>query len=318
MGGETLDPVTHALAGLTVASLSGAELSFTSPAYLASLLGSLAPDLDILLQFRGHLTYLKYHRGPSHALPGLVLSALAVTFLLRPYFPEVASTSMFFWGFAGTLTHTLLDILNSYGAKPFWPLSNRNVTANLLTIFDPVLALGLTTFLFGQARRSLSYISLVLVVVYLAGRWLMLRRVQGFLQHKFSEEVKRVAVLPSMLSIWNWAFLVETAVGYVVGDIPSFAPTLHVRRWLPKPSSTQLIGRALTTKLGQLFTDFTPLFYISCQEEDDHSIVKFVDLRYFVRDDFLHSATLVFDEDQRPLEGLFHPYNPERKIKVAV
>ncbi|HHY93206.1 MAG TPA: metal-dependent hydrolase, partial [Firmicutes bacterium] len=54
-----MDPVTHALTALAVAGFSGAPFSLLHPAHLSSLLGSLAPDLDIVLQAKGHLAYLR-------------------------------------------------------------------------------------------------------------------------------------------------------------------------------------------------------------------------------------------------------------------
>ena len=58
-----MDPLTHALAGVLTASFSGEPMSITNPILLGALLGSMAPDLDIVYQTKGDVAYLKNHRG---------------------------------------------------------------------------------------------------------------------------------------------------------------------------------------------------------------------------------------------------------------
>jgi len=109
----------------------------TNPIYLGSLLGALAPDLDIVLHIKGQVPYLRYHRGPSHGLLGWLFIP-GNSLILGLFFPTILASTLF-WSFMGALSHTLLDILNSHGARLLWPFSNGRTTLNLLTIFDPVV-----------------------------------------------------------------------------------------------------------------------------------------------------------------------------------
>ena len=77
-----MDNVTHTLFGLALAK-TGLERS-TPKATLALLIGANLPDFDLLAWFGGHISYLNYHRGLSHALPGLMCEAFLLAAILLP------------------------------------------------------------------------------------------------------------------------------------------------------------------------------------------------------------------------------------------
>src|SRR6056297_2806369 len=104
-----MDPITHALAGSVVASFSGNSLSLTDPLYLGAILGSVVPDLDIVYQLKGDVSYLKNHRGFSHSIPGLILLSTLISGILFFLFPNIVFSKLLFWTFAGACSHTLLD-----------------------------------------------------------------------------------------------------------------------------------------------------------------------------------------------------------------
>lgn len=114
-----MDPITHAVVGLGTASLSGQDFTLTNPVYLASITGALAPDLDILLRLGGEITYLKHHRGITHSLPGILILSAITTLGICLVLPSQKILQVFLWAFIGGLSHSLLDIFNSYGVKLF-------------------------------------------------------------------------------------------------------------------------------------------------------------------------------------------------------
>jgi len=148
-----MDPLTHALAGALTASFSGNSMSVTDPIFLGAVLGSIAPDLDIIYQTKGDMAYLKNHRGISHSLIGFAAVSAGIAGFLSLIFPETAYLTIFLWTFLGTLTHGFLDFLNSYGAKLFWPISNKKQNLGILTIFDPVLIFIMGVGLAGQVLQ---------------------------------------------------------------------------------------------------------------------------------------------------------------------
>jgi inner membrane protein len=122
--------------------------------------------------------------------------------------------------------------------------------------------------------------------------------------------------MPAVFGIWSWTFLMETDEAYIVGEMPSFNMRPGVKRILAKAPKDVLIGRALKTKLGKLFQNFTPYVYMYHSLEDGKHVIRFCDLRYYIREDFLHNATVIFDETLSIIDAVFQPYDKKRKIRI--
>lgn len=315
-----MDPVTHVLVGVGVAGLSGGKLSLLNPVHLGAMLGSLAPDLDIIMQLKGDMTYLRHHRGSSHSIPGITASSLVIAAILALAFPGTPLWPVFLWTFLGSVSHIFLDILNSYGVQIFWPLSRKMYSVSLLVLADPVIILLFAGIIFWPGvPRAVSAGAFWLMLIYLAARYYMRCRVHRYLTYKHRRKnLRRVVVLPAMMSLWNWSFLIETSHNYIVGEIRYFSWQEEVRKILVKCSKNSVVHKALQSKLGQLFQNFTPYFHVSHHREDDRHVVCFSDLRYFFREDFLHHATVVLNGEYELTEAVFQPYSKERKIKVAL
>ncbi|MDW7673232.1 MAG: metal-dependent hydrolase [Bacillota bacterium] len=315
-----MDPLTHALVGAGVAGLSGGEISITNPIVLASMMGAVAPDLDIVYQLRGDMAYLKVHRGFSHSIPGLALISGVIAGGLSLFFPEASLLQLFVWSFIGAISHSLLDVLNSYGAKIFAPFSNRRYTWNLLMITDPVLLLLIFGVLLAPGNTQLkSALAILGFILYLRIRLRLRMRVEKSLQKRFAvSKLKRIVVMPSMMGLWTWDFVVETEKKCIVGQINSFASTIKVRRKLAKTKKhCQVLQAALNSKLGKLFKEFTPHYHLVFSEVNDTYVVDFLDLRYLLKRDFMHTGTAVFDQHLKVVESFFQPYSKQRKIDIS-
>lgn len=315
-----MDPVTHVLVGAGVAGLSGGKLSLLNPVHLGAMLGSLAPDFDIIMQLKGDMTYLKHHRGASHSLLGIAASSLVIAAALTLVFPGTPLWPVLLWTFLGSASHILLDILNSYGAQVFWPFSRKMYTVGLLVLADPVIMLLFTgVLLWFRVPREVATGAFWLMLVYLGVRYYMRQRVHRYLSGKYRRKnLRRVVVLPAMMSLWNWSFLIETSHNYIVGEIRYFSWQEKVRKILAKCARNSVVQTALQSKAGQWFQNFTPYFHISHHREDDRHVVCFSDLRYFFREDFLHHATVVLNGEYELTEAVFQPYSKERKFYVAL
>lgn len=306
-----MDPITHAVAGLAVATLSGEPASISTPIYLSSMLGAMAPDLDIIFQFKGDMAYLKHHRGASHGLLGLVFFSAAITTLLHFFFPAAALGQLLMWSFIGGMSHTFFDLLNSYGARFLAPFFQRSISLNLLTIFDPILFILLLAVTFGAGNAG--WLGMVL---YLAVRWLSKAKAKMYLRREFPQ-YNRIIVMPAMAKTFAWTFLVDMGDLMFAGDIPFFQSEYQIRNKLKKHRNSHLVKKALQTPLGLLFSNFTPYFHIDLQVHQGHHVVRFFDLRYYTKKKFLHSATAVFDNNLELLEAVFQPYNENRRISVS-
>ena len=69
-----MDNLTHTLTGFAI-SYAGLNRK-TRYATLALVIGANLPDIDLVSRFWGSATYLKYHRGITHAIVGVTLLAL--------------------------------------------------------------------------------------------------------------------------------------------------------------------------------------------------------------------------------------------------
>lgn len=306
-----MDPVTHAVAGLATAALSGEQVSFSNPIYLSAMLGAMAPDLDIVWQLKGDMAYLKHHRGASHGSVGLVLFSLGITALLHVFFPAASVFGLFMWSFLGGLSHTFLDVLNSYGARLFAPFWQRSISLNLLTIFDPVLLA-----LFGVVIAGYGTAGWTGMGLYLLFRFVMSLRVKTYLQKEFPN-CEKIIVMPAMTKVFAWSFLVDTDDLMFTGEISFFNYSYKIFKKLVKNCDDSLVKKVLQTPIGKLFTEFTPYFHIDLKQQRDRHVVRFFDLRYYTRQNFLHSATAVFDKNLVLQEAVFQPYNENRKISVC-
>jgi inner membrane protein len=312
-----MDPITHGLIGLGIASFSGGDLSLQNPVYMSALIGALAPDFDIVLQAKGDLFYLRHHRGVSHSIPGTALLAGLVTLPLTIVFPEASLWTLFIWTWLGALSHSVIDVFNSYGAELFWPVYRKKVSINLLNIFDPYLFLLLTVMLFAQkAIPAVHGWGIGLGMLYLVLRFGLNRRVRRLLARKYGSQAKRIMVMPALKGNWTWDVFVETKDNFIVGHIYSFSLMFNLRRMLWKQHNN-LIKTAMEGKLGRLFKEFTPLFYVSLQRTEKGHLVRFFDLRYHLKQQFLHTGTAIFNDENKIVEEVFSPYLGKRNIKIA-
>lgn len=313
-----MDPISHLVIGAGLAALSGEPFSWTNPIFLGSALGAVAPDLDIVLQLKGDLFYLKHHRGFSHSLPGLILTSGLITGLLSLLFPDSSLVTLFIWTLIGALSHTFFDICNSYGAQ-LLPWNSKKFTLNLVQIFDPVVLACFAAMIWATNVTSASVGYMVIVLLgYLGFRFLtrkMLHR--RVLKLYRGEEISKLVLLPSVVGVFSWDYLLETAAGNVLGQVHLFKPGVTVIKKLSKEPLNEAICAALKTVIGSIFQDFTPYFHVSYYKDGTKQIVRFFDLRYLLKKEFMHSATVVLDQRQELVDAIFHPYNSKRNIRIS-
>ena len=313
-----MDPLTHALVGVGVAALTGEKFSLANPLCTGAVLGALAPDFDIIMQLFGDLPYLTHHRGSSHSIPGVLVSSVVIALLLW----LVMGGSMgliFVLTLMGAISHVLLDILNSYGAKILWPFSQKKYSLHLLVLADPVIIILFSGMMIWPGLPEvIARTGFWIALIYLGLRVYFRHRIFRMIWRKFkSQGAQLVVVMPAMVSLWNWSFLVETPENFIIGEVLFFSPNPGVKKILAKCQINDYIGMALHSKLGRLFRNFTPFFHIHHSVEDGKNVVRFCDLRYFFKEDFLHNATIVFDETQTIIDAVFQPYSRKRKIRIT-
>ena len=320
-----MDNVTHTLFGLVLAK-TGLERT-TPKATLALLIGANLPDLDVVAWFGGDFSYLKYHRGFSHSLAGLLCEGALVAVILwlahRAQSKVRAPASfrmLFLMSLVGLGSHSLLDYTNSYGIRPFLPFNGRWFAADLVFIVDPwmlsILASGLMLpFLFrliyqeigskAGGYRGSAFITLTLISVFWTSKWVSHEKALAELRQRSYQtgEPIQVGALPQFLNPLGWSGVVETEKAYHLtfaglGFLKSDFERRRVKT-LFKPESTELVAAAAQGTQARVFLDFAryPLFQIS--PGPDGYQVTARDLRFDFasqsRQTFVYSALL----DQR-------------------
>lgn len=143
-----MDPVTHTLAGATLAR---AGLDRRTPLATATLmLAANAADIDIVTAFGGPNASLACRRGWTHGplawvvLPFLVAGLMMAwdRWVRRRRTPEAAPTvpgALLLVAAIGVLSHPMLDWLNTYGIRLLMPFSDTWFRGDSVFIIDPYL-----------------------------------------------------------------------------------------------------------------------------------------------------------------------------------
>lgn len=313
-----MDPITHGIVGLAIATFTGETAALANPYAIGSLLGAVIPDADIIMQVKGHYSYLKNHRGMSHSVPFAFLYAGVITALLYILYPGASLLKLFIYAFCGCISHIALDITNSYGAQILWPLNRRRLTLDLLLVYDPLLIIfSLAIIIPGLSSIIHPAISVTLFVLYLLFRNMMKNRVKRIIKKNISDEnqIFDLRILPSIVGLLKWHFVLKLKEKKIVGEVNAITKEFKIIRVM-KNLDNELYSAIKDTKVAKFFREFTPIFHINCRKLVKGYEFSFIDLRYYLAKDFLHHATAVLDENFSIISSLFHPYHKSRNVEI--
>ncbi|MBP2653895.1 MAG: Protein of unknown function transrane [Firmicutes bacterium] len=313
-----MDSLSHALIGLAVASLSCHQPALNDPVYIAAVLGSQAPDFDIIAQLRGSISYLRQHRFFSHSIPGLTFWSLSIAGILQLSLVQPNFVQNIFWAFMGGLSHILIDYFNTHGVALLWPFKKDRKSVPLLNVFDPIILLILLIpYAFQLSMRSLSFATFTALAAYILLRYLLRRQLSIWLKKYFCDHViTKMWLMPSLNHLLFWDFVIETNNRIFIGHRGMLHSALTIKADLPKHQlMSPLTQKAQQTCLGQFFHLFTPYSFFEEHWENDSVKVTIYDLRYYANQQFIHSGTILFDLDQVPSEYYLHSMG--RTLKFA-
>ncbi len=314
-----MDPITHGVIGLGISALSGEPFGL-NPITIGAALGAMSPDIDIVVKYWGDYKYLKHHRGPTHSVISLLGISLVISTGLFLIFKDYNFLRILLWTFLGSLSHTFFDGLNSYGVRPFMPFSKKKYLANVLMLYDPFLmVLSLALILLPLTKEMKIIIAISTVAIYILLRLIARDKAYRFLfkEYRLNILTDRVHILPDLMNFFKWDFIVRAEDYKVVGTINFLNNKLNVIKRL-EHSNHRLIEQANATELGIYFNDFTSsIVHTQVTEEDDKTVFRLIDLRYFLNNEFMHHATIEFDkEKEQPIKSVFHPYKLKKELVI--
>ncbi|MDP4158437.1 MAG: metal-dependent hydrolase [Bacillota bacterium] len=308
-----MDPITHGLIGIALSTFSGHTMQLNDPVFLGCTLGAMLPDLDIIAHVKGRLNYLLKHRGVSHSLIALSGMAIGLSTVLYAVFPTTSWLTIFFWTLMGTISHGVMDILNSFGAELLWPFSRKKITVDMIMLTDPVvLSSFLVSFILSLRTPDLAQVSsvsaLLISVVYLGYRHLNRIQMRDHIMEIYDLDLTdQIKMLPAMYHPFAWNFILYKEGNVHFGIIRNQIPTIC--RVLPKfDGDNPFVSNALEGNLAEVFNQFTPHYHVIAHSSNaEEHIVEFLDLRYWAKGDFLYTGNVFLNENGEISHEIFHP-----------
>lgn len=273
-----MDPLTHALAGATLAwAATGSRLGRRSLAIGAA--AALLPDIDVLIRSAADpLLAIEHHRGFTHSLSFVPVGG-AVAAL--PFAQRGQRAWAVLAGVLAYASHALLDSATTYGTRLFWPFSRYRVGLDVISIIDPlftaILLIGLVAAF--TARRRIAVVALALAVAWLGAGFVQRERAsaaQARLASTRGHRLERGAVFPTIGNTLVWRSLYRTG------------GTLHIDRirvpWFGGATYAAVTAVPLVSGSGR---DFERFAWFSdgwvARAPDDPTIIG--DARYSLRAD---------------------------------
>lgn len=309
-----MDTITQGLLGAAIAE-AGFRRKLGGKAVGFGFLVAVAPDLDMAAWAGGHWAYLVHHRGATHSLIVMPLLAPLIAWLgyrwakrRGGYLPWAHLT---LWAL---VTHTLLDLMNSYGTQLFAPFSRARYALDTISVIDlfysvPLLvAVVLACFprVPRKARRNVAIGALALSTAYLGLGYYQSTRAVGIGRSQLAEEgfvPEEIRATPMMATVWRWRVVARGAEGdYRVGVLSTWAPHRIAFERIER-SRHPLVSKALATEEGRIFEWFTMGWvHGEVKRGENGAVVVLHDLRYALPEDLSRSvfaARWEFDEDGR-------------------
>jgi inner membrane protein len=287
-----MDTTSHVLVGLTLAGLASVDPGTAASGEVAravlaaTVIGSNAPDLDVLVRIRGKAAYIRHHRGVTHSLPLLPLWAAAIGIPLAYAFgvPESVWTIML-WSFVAVVCHVVLDLFNAYGVQCLIPFTRRWLHLDALCLFDPYLfavhaiaAVGWLTGILppeplfvGVYTASLCYIGW-----RLASRRRAIRRLLGNGYGRSG-----LALLPS-LNGRVWHYVAETSDNYVTGRLDGeriVSGATYPKRW--NIDLHPVVKASMDAEGVRAMLHFAERIHVEWKEREEGFEVTWADIRFW-------------------------------------
>jgi inner membrane protein len=211
-----LDTLTHALSGALLARATvarGAPPRSIPRRVAAGFFACAAPDLDFVAGLAGPVTYLLNHRGITHSLVLLPLSALLLSWILSKILRDPAGWRAFYGISALAIgAHIAGDLITSYGTMVLAPLSDWRAGLGTTFIIDPwfsgIIVAGLLACAIFYRSRLPAVAALGVLVAYVGFQYVQRERALEFAAAHASPGA-RIDAHPRPVSPFNWTVFVS-------------------------------------------------------------------------------------------------------------
>ncbi len=272
----------------------------------------LLPEIDVLSRKRGGQAFLKSHRGMTHSL--LFVLAVPWAFASVMFAFQQGITPYYYGALAGILGglfHLLLDVINPYPMRLFWPFKKR-VSLGLVYFRDPVLTLML---IFGLISFRNPQVGLIIMTVVITLTLIMRGCFAIYVRHRFPffqrhlgrEKVQQVAYVPDPIFPWEWKVTILTDDAIHCWKLDVLAGRAIERERFERREAG-IIRRARAHELVRALDAHTPYFMLAeAPDEKDpkRTIVTGRDMRFHFYGDENPFRIRFTYEGNKLVEGYF-------------
>jgi inner membrane protein len=218
-----MDTITHALSGALLARAVGSPsngITLGQRTWVGAAAAAF-PDIDFILLFVDPMTYLTWHRGPTHSL--VLLPIWAALMAGVAYF--ILKKRISFWALVpvcaiGLAVHIVGDVITVYGTGILSPLSDTKATISTTFIIDlfftGIILLGLTISKFWKPQLGAAT-AMAVLSLYVGAQWHWHGQAkalaEAFAQNNGLTEYEVLAI-PQPLSPLNWKLVVVNGGNY--------------------------------------------------------------------------------------------------------
>jgi len=217
-----MEGITHTLSGVVVSSL-GIRQGFGPTATTAFIISAVFPDIDFLAMWINRYYYLRYHRGITHSLLGILIFSflIALIFYLSTGYSDFKI--LYLVSLSGMAMHVGFDLLNSYGTQILLPFSSQKYSLDLDIIFDlwfigPLIFGSLAIYVFPKSQRIIALLILAIILLSVAFRHVQRKIAIGLIRSE-----KPLATFPAgMESFYNpflWRGVILREDGYLSYEV---------------------------------------------------------------------------------------------------
>lgn len=300
-----MDTGSHLLFGATLAGLAYldpavAQHSGIGLALIAgTMIGSHAPDLDMVVRLKSYSAYVKHHRGLSHSIPALFLWPLVIAFPLALIFHVMPLAGhLYFWTMIAVMLHVLLDLFNAYGVQCARPFSNRWLHLDTLALFEPFLIVlhlsGLGLWVWTDLPPGPLFAWIYgLTFVYMACRYwhrrFIARAVREVLQMS-----GRVKLVPG-LHWFKWQYLMENQDYYYTGHVRYKHVTVQDK--YERAQNHLVIEATKGTDGVRAFLQLAQNIHVRFTERENGYEVQWRDVRFWHNQKLPFGADVILDRN---------------------
>jgi inner membrane protein len=219
-----MDTSSHILIGFGLAALaqsdpvvSGSD-ALTQAVIIGSVIGSNAPDFDILYKLKGSSSYNKNHRSHSHSLLLLPIWALLIVMTLVLFFQNISYLHLFLWVFLSVIIHVVSDLLNVHGTQVLLPFKREWISFDTIPLVDPFITIvhlvGFYCLLYFKPdvlfASIYSIIILYILLRFFYRSWITQQLREHFLRASTIKVIPRASLL-------KWDIYIETKEDFLFG-----------------------------------------------------------------------------------------------------